>query len=241
MVNITNLATKNQKDRREAFIKKLVDSNTKFTIAANDAFVRSIQSIGYKSTGSAGAEIVDNSIEANASKVAIEIGYGDNKNQITELIFADNGFGMDKVTLRYALTFGGTDREGSSDLFGRYGFGLPASCMSQGNVMTVYSKEPGKPLYFLSFDLNACSKGAYTDKKTGDMLMPEAISIKALPKHLQKITDDNFGGFESGTIVVMSDLNRHCLTNKSLNGLKDHLMQHLGATFYKYLNNRVRG
>ncbi len=236
MVNVKNLATNKQKDRREAFVKKLVDSKTKFTIAANDAFVRSIQSIGYKSTGSAAAEIIDNSIEANASKVSIEIGYGDNKNQITELIFADNGFGMDDVTLRYAMTFGGTDREGSSDLFGRYGFGLPASCMSQGNVMTVYSKEPGKPIYELSFDLNACSKGAYTDKKTGDMLMPEATSIKALPKHLQKITDDDFGGFKSGTIVVMSDLNRHCLTNKSLNGLKAHLIHHLGATFHKYLD-----
>jgi hypothetical protein len=236
MVNVKNLATNKQKDRRAAFVKKLVDSKTKFTIAANDAFVRSIQSIGYKSTGSAAAEIIDNSIEANASKVSIEIGYGDNKNQITELIFADNGFGMDDVTLRYAMTFGGTDREGSSDLFGRYGFGLPASCMSQGNVMTVYSKEPGKPIYELSFDLNACSKGEYTDKKTGDMLMPEATSIKALPKHLQKITDDDFGGFKSGTIVVMSDLNRHCLTNKSLNGLKTHLIHHLGATFHKYLD-----
>ncbi len=236
MVNVKNLATNKQKDRRAAFVKKLVDSKTKFTIAANDAFVRSIQSIGYKSTGSAAAEIADNSIEANASKISIEIGYGDNKNQITELIFADNGFGMDDVTLRYAMTFGGTDREGSSDLFGRYGFGLPASCMSQGNVMTVYSKEPGKPIYVLSFDLNACSKGAYTDKKTGDMLMPEATSIKALPKHLQKITDDDFGGFKSGTIVVMSDLNRHCLTNKSLNGLKAHLIHHLGATFHKYLD-----
>lgn len=236
MVNVKNLATNKQKDRREAFVKKLVDSKTKFTIAANDAFVRSIQSIGYKSTGSAAAEIIDNSIEANASKVSIEIAFGDNKNQLTELIFADNGFGMDDVTLRYAMTFGGTDREGSSDLFGRYGFGLPASCMSQGNVMTVYSKEPGKPIYVLSFDLNSCSKGAYTDKKTGDMLMPEATSIKALPKHLQKITDDDFGGFKSGTIVVMSDLNRHCLTNKSLKGLKAHLIHHLGATFHKYLD-----
>jgi len=236
MVNVKNLATDKQKDRRKSFVKKLVDNMVKFTIAANDAFVRSIQSIGYKSTGAAAAEIVDNSIEANASKISIEIGFGDNKNQLTELIFADNGFGMDKVTLRYAMTFGGTDREGSSDLFGRYGFGLPASCMSQGNVMTVYSKEPGKPIHVLSFDLNACSKGEYTDKKTGDMLMPEATSIKALPKHLQKITDDDFGGFESGTIVVMSDLNRHCLTNKSLHGLKNHLIHHLGATFHKYLD-----
>ena len=88
MVNVKNLATNKQKDRRAAFVKKLVDSKTKFTIAANDAFVRSIQSIGYKSTGSAAAEIIDNSIEANASKISIEIGCGSNKNDITHLIFA---------------------------------------------------------------------------------------------------------------------------------------------------------
>ena len=58
MVNVKNLATDKQKDRRKSFVKKLVDNMVKFTIAANDAFVRSIQSIGYKSTGAAAAEIV---------------------------------------------------------------------------------------------------------------------------------------------------------------------------------------
>ena len=48
MVNVKNLATDKQKDRRKSFVKKLVDNMVKFTIAANDAFVRSIQSIDTK-------------------------------------------------------------------------------------------------------------------------------------------------------------------------------------------------
>ena len=236
MTNSKKLNTTKQKERRKSFIDNLVSNGTKFTIAANDAFVRSIQSIGYKSTGSAGAEIVDNAIEANATKISIEIGIGENVNDIQSLIFADNGYGMDPVLIRYAMTFGGTDREGSDDLFGRYGFGMPAGCMSQGNKMTVISKEVGKPIYTNTFDLKACTNGDYTDKD-GNMTMPEPSVMQSLPKHLQKIANDDFGGFTSGTFVIMEDLNKHSLTNRNLSALREHLMRHLGVTFYKYLDS----
>ena len=53
MTNLDNLKTSKQKSRRKKFIENLNSSGTRFLIAANDAFVRSIQSIGYKSSGSA--------------------------------------------------------------------------------------------------------------------------------------------------------------------------------------------
>jgi hypothetical protein len=236
MTNSKKLNTTKQKERRQSFVDTLKSNGAKFTIAANDAFVRSIQSIGYKSTGSAAAEIVDNSIEANASKISIEIGIGKSVNDIESLIFADNGYGMDPTLIRYAMTFGGTDREGSDDLFGRYGFGMPAGCMSQGNRMTVISKEVGKPIYTNTFDLNACTRGDYTDKD-GNMTMPEPKVLKELPKHLQKIANDDFDGFSSGTFVIMEGLNKHSLTNRNQAALKEHLMRHLGVTFYKYLDS----
>jgi hypothetical protein len=236
MTNSKKLNTTKQKERRKSFIDTLKSSGNKFTIAANDAFVRSIQSIGYKSTGSSGAEIVDNAIEANASKISIEIGIGKSVNDIESLIFADNGYGMDPTLIRYAMTFGGTDREGSDDLFGRYGFGMPAGCMSQGNKMTVISKEVDKPIYSNTFDLNACTRGEYTDKD-GNMTMPEPKVLTELPKHLLKIANDDFGGFTSGTFVIMEDLNKHSLTNRNQTALKEHLMRHLGVTFYKYLDS----
>ena len=78
MVNVKNLATDKQKDRRKSFVKKLVDNMVKFTIAANDAFQSQFKVLIQKYLRKL-AEIVDNSIEANASKISIEIGFGDTR------------------------------------------------------------------------------------------------------------------------------------------------------------------
>ena len=95
--------------------------NTKMTVAA-------MRDSGYKSTTHALAEIIDNSIEANATAIEI-FGLSRQDEQtgritLTELAVLDNGVGMDATTLRGSLRYGyGTrlDRSG----IGRYGVGLP--------------------------------------------------------------------------------------------------------------------
>jgi hypothetical protein len=104
--------------RQQKYEKKL--SNDNFAIAAGAAFVRSVQSIGYKNSGSAAADIVDNSLEANASKIAIFIEGEGKKSPPNKIIIMDNGIGMHPLLMRKAATWGGTDREGSSDGLGRF-------------------------------------------------------------------------------------------------------------------------
>ena len=181
------------------------------------------------------ADIIDNSVEANATKICVDIVSG--KNGLAEqIIYGDNGIGMEPTLIRYGMTFGGTDRENSSDLFGRFGFGMPAACMSQGNRMTVISREEDQEIYINTFDLSECSEGKYTDDN-GVMCMPEPSGLKELPNNLQKLADEYLDGFKSGTFVIMDQLNSHSLTARRVGTLKEHFLRHFGVTYHKYLDS----
>ena len=99
---------------------------------------------GIKSTASAIAEIVDNSIEANADKIEI-LAFEDKVlsgsrhiDKISEIAIYDNGNGMDKEVLELCTAVGGGNRQLRKGL-GRFGYGLPNSSMSQCRRVEVYS------------------------------------------------------------------------------------------------------
>src|ERR1700733_16285887 len=85
-------------------------------------FIVATRDSGYKSTASALAELVDNSIEAKATMVQIyirktqEIGLEE-----YEIILVDNGHGMLENELNVALQFGGSTRFNARGQLGRYG------------------------------------------------------------------------------------------------------------------------
>tara|TARA_B100000401_G_C52811752_1_gene724247 strand:- start:1805 stop:3727 length:1923 start_codon:yes stop_codon:yes gene_type:complete len=236
MVNTKTLDIDKQIQEQATFEKQLSSSNDNYTIAAGASFVRSMQDIGYRNCASAIAELIDNSIEASARDIAIEI-LAEDKSKVDRIIVMDNGCGMPPLLLRKAMTFGGTHRHGSSKLFGRYGFGLSTSTMSMGNSFTVITnnKADGK-IYTITFDLDKCENGDYTDKN-GLVQMPPAKELKKLPADIQKLVDKNFDSFESGTIVIVDKLNRSKMSHSSLNGLRAHLISELGVIFSRWIDN----
>ena len=236
MVNTKTLDIDKQMQEQAAFEKQLSSSNDNYTIAAGATFVRSMQDIGYRNCASAVAELLDNSIEASARDIAIEI-LAKDKSKVDRIIIMDNGCGMPPLLLRKAMTFGGTHRHGSSQLFGRYGIGLSTSTISMGNSFTVITKNKadGK-IYTITFDIEKCEKGEYTNKN-GLIQMPPAKEIKKLPTDIQKLVDVNFDSFESGTIVIVEKLARHKMSHSSYNGLRDHLINELGVIFSRWIDN----
>src|SRR5438876_10403580 len=84
------------------------------SIIALDKFIQATRDSGYKGTSSAISELVDNSIQAGATAIAISITAtsGDEDTPI-QVSLADNGCGMDPFTLRQALRFGGSTRFGA--------------------------------------------------------------------------------------------------------------------------------
>src|SRR5262245_1793124 len=75
------------------------------SIIALDKFSQATRDSGYKGTPSAISELVDNSIQAGATRIAISViaEVRDNEEKSIEVSVLDNGCGMDPATLRQAL------------------------------------------------------------------------------------------------------------------------------------------
>src|SRR5713101_1846319 len=117
------------------------------SIIALDKFIQATRDSGYKGTSSAISELVDNSIQAGATHIAISVtaSTSEEEGKAVEISVLDNGSGMDPFTLRQALRFGGSSRFGDRSGLGRYGMGLPNASLSQARRVTVYSwQAPGE-------------------------------------------------------------------------------------------------
>jgi Histidine kinase-, DNA gyrase B-, and HSP90-like ATPase len=100
-------------------------------------FVIATRDTGYRTTAAAVAELVDNSLQADATIVRVAV------NQVPEaglqVAVLDNGWGMNAAVLRTALQFGGTTRFNDRSGPGRYRMGLPNSSVSQARRLDVFS------------------------------------------------------------------------------------------------------
>src|SRR5260370_20609052 len=119
--------------------------NQSYSIVALERFIQATRGCGYKGTARAISELVDNSVQAGAKKIAISITEASSsaEQKEMEVSILDNGCGMDPFTLRQALRFGGSTRFGDRSGLGRYGMGLPNASLSQARRVTVYTWQAG--------------------------------------------------------------------------------------------------
>src|SRR5882724_9205457 len=97
----------------------------------------SLRDLGY-SLETAVADLIDNSISADATEIQI---FCETSRNAPVLVVADNGHGMTKDEVIAALRHGATDprkKRGPKDL-GRFGLGLKTASFSQCRRLTVVS------------------------------------------------------------------------------------------------------
>ena len=99
------------------------------------AMLESLRGLGY-STAAALADIVDNSIEAAATEVYVDLVFDGADSWIR---IADNGEGMDTGTITESLRIG-SDRAYEEDDLGKFGFGLKTASISQCRRLVVASR-----------------------------------------------------------------------------------------------------
>ena len=157
---------------------------------------------GIKSTASAIAEIVDNSIEANASKIEI-LAFEDKVlsgsrhiDKISEIAIYDNGIGMDKEVLELCTAVGGGNRQQRKGL-GRFGYGLPNSSMSQCRRVEVYSWKDKNNVQMTYLD--------YDEVLRENLLYTIEPIVKDIPK---KIKNNISNMSDTGTIVVWKNCDK---------------------------------
>lgn len=172
-----------------------------FSIINTTMTVESMRNSGYRSTTHALAELVDNSIEANASDVEIfgvsRINERTGRMNLSQLAVLDNGHGMDSDTLRNSLRYGSGTRRNRKGI-GRFGMGLPNSSMSQARRADIWSWQNGPS--------NALHTFLSIDEVNNGMTEIPSTEIKEIPKIY---FDTSVSGFsDTGTLVVWSELDR---------------------------------
>ena len=190
-----------------------------YSIVALDKFIQATRDSGYKGTSSAVAELIDNSLQAGATEIAVSITVAETDEAYPLVLSViDNGSGMDARTLRTALRFGGTSRFNDRNGLGRYGMGLPNSSLSQAKRVTVHTWRSRKGQVLRSYlDIDEIANGVIT-------AVPE-------PTVVPRPTFIN--GHASGTAVTWSRCDR--LDNRRTSTLTRRLLVSLGRRFRHFL------
>lgn len=187
--------------------------------------IHALRDIGY-SLETAIADILDNSITAQATKIHI-IAHFDLYTSYIAII--DNGNGMDKSQLVEAMHLGSVDpvRHRNRTDLGRFGLGLKTASFSQAGKLTVVSAYKGE-FEGRCWDLLHISE---SEKWEIEVLQKE--QIKSVPG-IDLLCN-------SGTIVLWEQLYR-LIDTKSKRNPEDifweHIessRQHLGLVFHRYL------
>ncbi|QLJ00195.1 ATP-binding protein [Streptomyces sp. NEAU-sy36] len=105
---------------------------------------RYVQSLTHQGYGfeAAIADLIDNSIDAGASKVVVS--FLRDANRLLSLLVIDDGHGMDEAGLDVAMTVGGQASYAASAL-GHFGAGLKAASLSHADALTVISRTRRSP------------------------------------------------------------------------------------------------
>lgn len=116
-------------------------------------FILATRDSGYRSTGMAIAEFVDNAIQAGARRVDVGLATTSDHAFPIEIRVVDDGAGMDEITLSSALTFGGSSRFDDRTSLGRYGMGLPNGALSRARCVEVTTWQNGR-VFSASLDVD---------------------------------------------------------------------------------------
>lgn len=192
-----------------------------------------LRSSGYKSIDSAVAELIDNSIEAEAQDVFVimseRVDPETNRKAIYEFAILDNGSGMDISKLASCLGIGFTtksDRRG----MGRFGVGLPQASLHVTPSVEVYSWtdeiETDDAVYQVWLDINKV--------KTGEQEEINDPELTELPLQYRKFLKYRTAGktydfTQHGTLVYWKECDN--VKPKTMSSLNARLEFAIGRKF----------
>lgn len=191
----------------------------------------SMRDLGY-SLETAVADIVDNSISAQATEISVLCNLS---LQAPTLVIIDNGRGMDAEAVVSAMRHGAVNprvARSPRDL-GRFGLGLKTASFSQCRRLTVVSSQKGRRCG-AEWDLDLIDK---EDDWILSILDDE--DINALP-YIEQLGPD-------GTIVIWRHLDRLFEDETSqkrdeiVNEKLDVLEKHLSLVFHRFLSGELKG
>ncbi len=182
------------------------------------------------------AEIIDNSIEANAHDIYLFLNtvVKDGKNKVEDIIIIDNGDGMTKDQVQKCLTLGESLRENKSSSdkkIGKFGVGLTLGGISIAKKIEVFSKNK-KDFYYTYLSLDEIESGKMSYIPDVEVYEPES-------KYTNILKDS------SGTIIRLSQCDR--LNYNPVSGehrdcskLEGELYLFIGRVYRKFIEKDVK-
>ena len=203
--------------------------------------VKAISEQGY-SFEAALADLIDNSISANADKVEI---LTDKESEPYTLFLADNGHGMDEDTLRACMQFPSCSHEQSraaGDL-GRFGLGMKTASFSQTRCFTVISRNKVSGRYAArTWDVDLLKEGKWKVIVNSEAEIEELlVRYHAASQGYLRSFDD----FEPNTLVIWQGLykfeeylaakNREEALNREVTEV---VSEHLALVFHLFMEDK---
>jgi hypothetical protein len=194
------------------------------------SMIETFRAIGY-SLETAVADIIDNSISADAKNIRIDRHWHGGKSVIT---IKDDGNGMTSDEIVQAMRPGSQNPLASrseKDL-GRFGLGLKTASFSQCRKLTVLSKKKDYASVYWTWDLDYVAE---TNKWE---------LIRWIPEGYEHELDD----VESGTVIIWSDLDRVIKPDTSetnenakikFSNAMDRVKNHIAMTFHRFIEEKT--
>ncbi|MEV6285628.1 ATP-binding protein [Kribbella sp. NPDC051770] len=190
-----------------------------------------VKSLGANHTlESAIADLVDNSLDAGATKVAVRL-LTDSERLVQVEVF-DNGTGMDSAGVDKAMTLG-HQREYSDNDLGHFGIGMKAASFGHADVLTVWSSRYGAVPVGRRIRRSDFSKDFSCEVLSDDAASNAEVQRKRVI------------GADRGTSVVWSELRgayRGANTTEARTWIANaerSLRSHLGVTFHRLITKNA--
>jgi hypothetical protein len=191
--------------------------------------INSYRSFGYN-LSTAIADILDNSISANAKEIRINYKWSGQNSFIS---ISDNGIGMKKDELITAMTPGSKDpeEERSEKDLGRFGMGLKTASFSQCKRVTCITKKENYSTLKRSWDI-------------------DFINLENEWRLLDFVSDDSFlkviDNQNSGTLILWEKLDRivgkaeieNELVKNAFYEEMENVKEHLSLVFHKFIESK---
>jgi hypothetical protein len=221
-------------ERQQKYLARLPD-NYAFPLFNASQALESQRRSGYRNTAAAAREIVDNAMEAGATRIDVcferpkLLKAHQRAESISAIAFIDNGSGMIPRMAQYALSWGSGTHFDDPDFIGKFGFGLPNASINQTRLVEVYTKIAGATAVTKAW-LDARDVKAH-----GLQSIPDPVEA-TLPNFIQVYLDRQGLAFDHGTVVVWVEPDRISYRKPAL--MKEHLVDDFGVT-YRYLLPKI--
>lgn len=187
--------------------------------------MESTRAIGY-SIEAAIADVIDNSIAAQAGRVDIDF-FPIGESYISIL---DDGIGMTHDELINAMQYGSRNplEVRDEDDLGRYGLGMKTASLSQCRILTVLTKKSGE-FSGAQWNLDHIQKA-----ESWSLLLIDKEDAAKYPSY------DKLDAYDDGTLIIWQDLDKFAVGESDMADAftrkMDIIREHLSLVFHRYLS-----